>query len=316
MKKIILIIAVLFCASRLEAIMGDVFIKGGASEAFCLKVANSLTEIVNLFETGTIESARAYFTIDGFSAMNELLQKTSLVNANPVQETKILTLPHSGYEVRNIRVKVKMGDTQGLQYQNLVFSLNKEGLICDVRFSMELSHYQDILEEGEQLKDLAIRQQIVQFIEIYRTAHNRKDIDYIRQIYSDNALIIVGRVVKVKPDVPDMLNNSYLNQYKIEFIRKSKTEYIRSLENVFQLNSFVDVTFDSIGIIRHDTIPKLYGVTLLQEWRSSSYSDTGWVFLLIDYRDENQPIIHIRAWQPEKFPDGSVIGLYDFKPVQ
>ena len=44
-----------------------------------------------------------------------------------------------------------------------------------------------------------------------------------------------------------------------------------------------------------------------QGWRSDTYSDIGYVFLLIDFKDEMNPMIHVRTWQPEKFDDGTAV---------
>jgi hypothetical protein len=45
----------------------------------------------------------------------------------------------------------------------------------------------------------------------------------------------------------------------------------------------------------------VYGVTLKQDWKSSKYADKGYVFLLIDYRNEQEPVITVRTWQPEEY---------------
>ena len=50
----------------------------------------------------------------------------------------------------------------------------------------------------------------------------------------------------------------------------------------------------------------MYGVTLKQEWNSSRYSDVGFIFLMIDFQDENNPLIQVRTWQPEKL-NGQVL---------
>ena len=62
--------------------------------------------------------------------------------------------------------------------------------------------------------------------------------------------------------------------------------------------------------------PRLYGVTLKQRWTSSTYSDTGYVFLLLDFADPDYPLIHVRSWQPERFDDGSIISLQDFEIIR
>lgn len=34
---------------------------------------------------------------------------------------------------------------------------------------------------------------------------------------------------------------------------------------------------------------------------------------MMDLNDANNPKIYVRTWQPEKNPDGSIIGITDFK---
>ena len=75
------------------------------------------------------------------------------------------------------------------------------------------------------------------------------------------------------------------------------------------------ILFDAITIERHPAVSEVYGVQLKQRWNSSNYSDEGYLFLMIDFIDVHEPIIHVRAWQPDKFQDGSTINLYDFEII-
>jgi hypothetical protein len=81
-------------------------------------------------------------------------------------------------------------------------------------------------------------------------------------------------------------------------------------------NDFIRILFDQITIQRHPQIEQVYGVQLKQRWHSSRYSDEGYIFLLIDFIQPNEPIIHVRAWQPDKFSDGSTISIYDFEIIE
>ena len=64
----------------------------------------------------------------------------------------------------------------------------------------------------------------------------------------------------------------------------------------------------------------MYGVRLHQAWRSSNYSDDGYVFLLWEFRGEDDYILHVRTWQPEyldkaktqPLPQQEVFSLSDF----
>ncbi len=41
-------------------------------------------------------------------------------------------------------------------------------------------------------------------------------------------------------------------------------------------------------------------MTLHQSWRSSTYNDDGWLFLLWDFNDEEHPQILVRTWQEDQ----------------
>jgi hypothetical protein len=62
----------------------------------------------------------------------------------------------------------------------------------------------------------------------------------------------------------------------------------------------MNVKFDEIDIKRHNLYPTVYGVQLFQEWNTTRYSDAGFIMLVIDFSNEDNPLIHVRTWQPEK----------------
>lgn len=301
------------------SMVGQVLITDGGTPQLREMVGNNLTEVINALGSGDLTTCQDAFTNAGYQTITTLLSKVKMENAMRTKETKLLTLPAGGWEVRDIKVKVEMGETADNKvaiasnpYQYLVFQLTLQGLIEDVRFAIEKPHWDAIVEQGQKLNDFARRQQILQTVEVFRTAYCEKDLDYLKKIYSDDALIIVGKVLKQKKDLPDYLVRSTLSRDKIEFIKLSKQKYISGLDKVFTRNAFVKVVFDSLEIIRHEKDNDLYGVTLKQNWYSSTYSDTGWVFLLWDFKDEKNPLIYVRSWQPERFKDGSVIDVHEF----
>jgi len=294
------------------ALTSKVVLTHGGTPELRERLGQQLTVIVNSLAEQNWDKTKAYTTENGLSSLQNLVIQTSCRNVNPLYETKLLELPYGGYEVRNIKVKVDMGKIRGNPFQYMVFTLSNEGLVSDVRFAIARSHYQDIIKEGERLQDFAFRQQILQFIEIFRTAYNRKDLDYLRKVYSEDALIIIGRVLQEKPGESDYLEKSSLSQERIQFIRLSKRQYIDRLATIFKYNEYLKVHFEEVEIIRHPKKNEIYGVTLRQDWRTPRYHDEGYLFLMIDFQDELNPLIHVRSWQPEKFPDGSVVGLWDF----
>ena len=222
-------------------------------------------------------------------------------------ETEIIERAYitpSGYQVRNIPLFLKyMPEDEA--YKEIAINFNKKGEIIDIYFTVEYHNYMEILNaEDNEVTDLRNRNIILDFVENFRTAYNRKDIDLLTKIYSNDALIITGKVVKVKEKTDSYLLS--LGEEKIEYQVKTKKEYIAALSNVFKNNSRINVLFEDVEVARHPRYDDIYGITLKQYWNTSNYRDVGYLFLMIDFRDGDNPQIHVRTWQPEKY-NGKVI---------
>jgi len=143
-------------------------------------------------------------------------------------------------------------------------------------------------------------------VEQFRNAYCQKDINFMDQVFSEDALIITGKVMKsVKYEGP-----------KVEYSVKNKQQYLNNLRGVFAKNKYINVHFDDISVVRHGSKPNFYGVTLRQGWRSSTYSDDGVVFIVWDFTDEFAPKILVRTWQSLEEVDelgNKVFDIQDFK---
>ena len=160
-------------------------------------------------------------------------------------------------------------------------------------------------------KDADNRRMILNYCEHLRTSYTTKDIDFLRQVFSDQALIIVGNVVRSAD------NNSATGiegDEKVTFSLKTKKEYLERLEKVFVANKKIDVKFTDFHIMRHPTMESIYGVSMKQKYTSDRYSDDGYLFILWDFRNKSMPLIHVRTWQPTASVNGEkeIIGIRDF----
>ena len=153
------------------------------------------------------------------------------------------------------------------------------------------------------------RRQILNYCEHLRTAYTTKDIDFLRQVFSDEALIIVGNVVKESATTAGIGPDS-----RVTYALHTKRDYLSRLAKVFAINKAVDVKFSDFRIMRHPTKDGIYGVSLRQRYSSDRYSDDGWLFLLWDFRNPSMPLIHVRTWQPSATVGSSegVIDISDF----
>lgn len=220
----------------------------------------------------------------------------------------------SGYQVRNIPLEMTpRGDYEfnESEYQEAVISFDRSGNIESFYLTIAQNLYLKVMRSNTELTDTRRRQLILDYVEQFRTSYNTKDIKFLEQIFSDDALIITGKVIKQKaPDgipLPD----------KITYKKQTKQEYITNLKRVFQVNKYIRVTFDEIKVARHPNNDNIYGVTLHQGYSSDRYHDDGYLFLLWDFTDESAPQIHVRTWQPDaingdKIPEDEIFSLADF----
>lgn len=226
----------------------------------------------------------------------------------------------SGYQVRNIPLLLKPVNPSDIaedeDYQEAVISFDRNGNLTSFYLSISMNLYMNVVRSNKDITDLRRRQLILDYVEQFRTSYNQKDINFLEAVFSDDALIITGRVIKRKSNdgipLPD----------KIEYKKQTKAQYLTNLRTAFARNKSIRVTFDEIEVMRHPVNKDFYGVTLHQGWTSDRYHDDGYIFLLWDFRDEQHPQIHVRTWQPDAYskdgkdtqriPKDEIFSLSDF----
>jgi len=285
---------------------------------------NTIENNTSLFLTAcneaTLKNKKPDFSSDLF-AKNSKQQVMSFWETSPMYCSKMyisekcLKRASGGYQVRNIPIFIP-GAPEESQNQEIVINYTVNGKIDNIAISVDETRYKEILEEYNTLEDFNRRQIILDFLENFRTAYNTKDLKYIGSIFSEQALIITGKVVK-QVQTKDVAINRLLGSEKIVYITQTKPEYLQNLKSTFSNNKYIDVGFEDIEVVRHPKNDKLYGVTLKQKWGSSNYRDTGYLFLMIDFKDEAHPMIHVRTWQPAQFkgeelPKDKIFKLNDF----
>ena len=239
-------------------------------------------------------------------AIEEIKQmwKSSAMSCPPMNLNCRCLKTAMGYQVRGIPVDLIEADEANAR-QELTVNFSREGIITNVAIAIEMNRYEELMAAKQSDLDYARRQIIVDFIENFRTAYNRKDNAMLNSVFSDKALIITGRVVKEKPNSD--LTRMTLTNNKVVYIKQTKQEYLTKLAAVFKTVKFLNVRFSDIEIAEHPKFDNIYGVTLKQLWRTDRYKDEGYLFLMIDFRDSDNPLIQVRTWQPYKDMAGNII---------
>ena len=208
---------------------------------------------------------------------------------------RLLTTGDGNFQVRGIPIQLTPDEGEPMEdtYQEATIDLDASGRIISFYFSLKANLYRDVMANGKDIEDLRLRQTILDYVEHFRTAYNQKDLTFLEQVFSEDALIITGKVIKVQPsDV-----NAFATE-KITYNVHNKRQYIERLKRIFSITKYIKVDFSEIKISRHPTNKNFYGVLVRQGYESSIYSDDGYVFLLWDFSDEFHPQIHVRTWQP------------------
>ena len=253
------------------------------------------------------ESIRDCFTAEGYDMFNKLVNygKAKLLRA------PVLQFQESGEEVicRSFPMSFSFSGNRRTFVEDVVFHLTKDGKVSEVAFGLNKPAVDDIMNRGAWSDEA--RKVMINFLESYKTAYALKRLDYISSIFSNDALIITGSFVKStgnKEVGPSNIKH-------VKYTRQTKAQYMKSLKACFASNEYVNIHFADNIIRRSASNPNIYGIQIKQDYYSSSYGDTGYLFLLIDFKDVKAPLIHVRTWQPDKDPnarDGR-IGMQDFQ---
>ena len=227
-----------------------------------------------------------------------------------------------GYQIRNIYMDMIPVDDSYKEEptQEFTVDFDAQGRISDVNMAMNKLQYQELLKAGEQLQDLDNRQEVIYFCEQFAGAYHKYDIQFMQDIFSDDALIITGRV-RQKEKSSVVMRNPEVNlptQNNVEYTVQTKEEYIKNLTNCFnnqkrKKGGFINVTFKDYRIVRHPAKPNYYGVTVKQSYKSEGYEDEGIVFIVWNFTDKEHPKIEVRTWQAMNTEEREIFTLNNFK---
>lgn len=295
----------------------NVIISDGIDDAVC-KAKMERTMSALLTEANRAQAAKQSLNFSKLGIPVNVQESVSMLWENsPFECTDEEIVEHcimtgSGYQVRNIPLQMRPTDAafNEDEYQEAVFSFDRSGNLESFYLTLSLNLYMNVIKGNREVTDLRRRQLILDYVEHFRTSYNQKDINFLTQIFSDDALIITGKVITQSKDGIPIPESIY---YK----KQSKQEYLANLRRVFAANKYIKVTFDEIEVMRHPVNPDFYGVTLHQGYTSDRYHDDGYLFLLWDFGNEGAPRIHVRTWQPDringgKLPKDEIFSLSDF----
>ncbi len=284
-----------------------------ANQDFSKSIQSSVEMLINQFNESfynksSLDLNNINLTAQAKNRIESIWESTPLTCTESDLRLSLLNREHAGFELRGIPVSVR--HTDKTESAELVIIINHGGRIDDVSFALEYHNYLKIMDNKLPAKETRRRQMILSFVENYRTAYNRKDLTFLNEVFSEHALIIVGRVLQEDKNQKEV---KLSDPTKVTYLKMNKNEYMKSISQIFSVNKQIRVNFDDIDISISPNNNNIYGVRMIQTWRADNYADKGYLFLIIDFTNEEQPKIYVRSWQPEKeTPLDSIFDLGDF----
>ena len=264
-----------------------------------------MTAVEQALSKRDYESVKGLFTQEGWKIFKMMVSSGELkvIKKNPtftVERTQMFSIG------KGIPVTVKNG--RHISNENIVFRFDMEsGLIKSVAYALTAKAENDIFRQAQW--NLESRYSLLTFMEDYQTAFALKRLDYIKSIFSDDAVVITGKFTdrnnqKLFHDIKSL----DLEKREVIYSYYSKDEYIAKLEkDFFDKNSqgyrkyiqliFEDAVLSKVAtggfIVDNDVM----WIEIKQHYISDKYSDTGYLSLQLNLKPEGSKI-HVRTWTP------------------
>ena len=270
------------------------------------KLLPILNDITKGIANKKFNSLEKHFTPKGWEQFQKLIHygRANLIGTTEIQFNTL------GDKIicRGMTMSFAFKNNNRKFVENVVFTINNQSKVDEVLFGLGKDAYNDIMMKG--VWDMDARLILANFLEEYKTAYALKDLDFIKNVFDDNAVIITGRISQRPRNTIE--NSQYINSQIVKYNRQTKNEYIRNLEHCFAGNEFINIRFANNDVVKAGKGGETYGIQIKQDYYSSTYGDTGYLFLMVDVNNPDDPIIKVRTWQPEKDPKFGIYGLSNF----
>lgn len=269
----------------------------------------SVEKVIEAISSGNYNNAEECFTDEGCDMYRRLI---SYGNARILGEPDFSFYKVGTNEVtcRSVPMSFSFRNNNRKFVEDVTFTFSDDGKIDYLAFALDGKSTKDILLH-DTWSEYA-RKVLTEFLENYKTAYALKRLDYIRSIFDDNAVIITGKVLTRKSTTFGEMGGEYLNNKYVQYTRQGKEQYLKNLERCFNSNEYINIRFANNDIVKAGVGGEVYGIQIKQDYYSTNYGDTGYLFLMVDLNDPKQPIIKVRSWQPERDPNFGLIDLSHF----
>lgn len=261
-----------------------------------------MTRVINAIKAKDYDSVSDCFSEDGLEMYKKLLN---------YGQARLLGDPQFSFYTmgkrvvcRSIPMAFSFKNNRRKFVEDVTFTFDENKKIECVAFGLGSQAKTDIFNKGVGAWSDYAKMVIATFLENYKTAFALKRLDYLESVFDDNATIITGHIIKKAPKVA-MEGESFINSNNklIKYTRQTKSEYMRKLKMCFQSNQFINIRFADNDVVKMGAGGETYGIQIKQDYYSTNYGDHGYLFLMVDFNDPDNPSIKVRTWQPDRNPN-------------
>lgn len=274
-----------------------------------------LADVETAIRQGKPTLAKEHFdpAFEGYKMFETLLTKTGKISLSGKQNYEFI---EGNGLVLGRFCKVKLQFSNGKSFmENIVFRfLPSNGKIESIAMALTKKAEDDIFNAALMWPEVS-KFTIQRFMEDYQTAYMLKRLNYIEQIFSDNALIITGSVLAPTKGAYDEVEFNFTNgKQNVRYTRQNKGQYLARLKQHFYEREYIHLTFEDnrTGLINTQGVLRTgaaFGIQIKQIYTSPQYSDRGYLSLFLNMQGKS-PIIEVRFWQPES---DKMISFSDFQ---
>lgn len=262
----------------------------------------TVMSIADAIKSKKYESVKSSFTPEGYEMFDQLIHYG---NAEILTIPELHCFPYRDKIIcRSIPMRFTYKNNKRVFIEDVNFTFNADDLIECVAFGLDKPTREQIYTEqhleywGDSTCTL-----LATFIENYQTAFALHRLDYIKSIFDDEAVIITGHLLKKASGTKAASEGKAItikttNNQKASYTKMDKEQYMERLEACFKRNEFINIHFSDC--IMDKMYDARFGINLRQDYFSSTYSDTGFLFLLVNVSDPEMPLIQYRTWQPDR----------------
>lgn len=253
--------------------------------------ADILLPVITAMEKKQYDDVKQYFSDNGWKWFEKLIKygNAKIIARDDIQVSAFA----NGYLLRGIKASFAFKKNNKTFVEDVVFYV-KDDKIDGINFGLEEGALADILRHD--MWDPESRLVLVNFLENYKTAYALERLDYLEAVFSDDALIIVGNRLPehTVSEVTAMDTERYQHN------RLTKNQYIQQLAKVFAKQEYVNIHFEDAAVKKTSRTDERYEIIIKQNYYSATYADKGYLYLLADISNPEQPIIHVRVWDENR----------------